>query len=69
MGNEERVSFGEEVCLKGTNVLEVCRKSRSTLRVHPVGRIEGESREGAKKGTMRPISQNKRFFFSFHTFM
>lgn len=49
MGSEGRVSFGEEVCLKGTNVLEVCEEPRLTLRVHPVDRIEGESREGAKR--------------------
>lgn len=49
MGNEGSVSSGEEVCLKGTNVLEVCGEPRSTLRVHLVDKIEGLSREGAKR--------------------
>ena len=49
MNNEEGVLFGEESCLKETNVPEVCGESRSTMRIHLVDRIEeGGSRGSAK---------------------
>lgn len=63
MGNEGSVSSGEEVCLKGTNVLEVCGEPRSTLRVHLVDKNRRTKQRGCKKEMMRLISQNEGFFF------
>lgn len=51
MNHKKRTLFVEESCLKETNsCLEVCRKLRSTMRIHLVDRVvEGGSREGAIK--------------------